>query len=480
MTRPGAPAGVGGTPWARASLAGWAGLIVVAFGVGAVLRGAGALPVDAFPPLHAHARLLMGPLSPAAAAALVAVAVLPVAARRLPWRPLLAVAWLGSAGWAVVLALPDGVARPLTAPTEYLAGLPAMGDDPLGWLRGFTGALQAYPTHVKGHPPLPMLILWTTQWTGLGGADRAAALVIAAGGSAAAAIAVTVRVLAGEDVARRAVPFLVLAPTAVWVATSMDALFLGVAAWGVASVAVGAAKPGPLPPGRSSSTVAGRGRRAGPPGWAALASSFAGGVLLGSLPYLSYGLIPIFALPLAVLILTRPSRSVLMALAVGCLVVPAAFTIAGFSWWDGAVGTHAAWAAGAGSRRPYAYFLIGDLAVLALLIGPVAAQALPYALSRAATHVRALPPRPQQGDGPPHGSGLPDGAALGWLAGAALAGVIALDLSGVTRGEVERIWLPYAAWMTVATAVHRAPVRTLLSTQAATALLIQALVRAPW
>ena len=66
----------------------------------------------------------------------------------------------------MVLALPDGLARQLTTPTEYLAGLPAMGDDPLGWLRGFTRDLQEYPTHVKGHPPLPMLILWTIHRTG--------------------------------------------------------------------------------------------------------------------------------------------------------------------------------------------------------------------------------------------------------------------------------------------------------------------------
>ncbi|MGH3392926.1 MAG: hypothetical protein ACRDOO_29010, partial [Actinomadura sp.] len=185
----------------RAALAVWAGLIVVAFTVGAVLRQAGNMPFDGFPPLHASPRLTIVPLLPAAAFALLAVAVLPVAARRLPWRPLLAVAWIGSAAWAVALGLPDGLAHQLTTPTEYLPGLPAMGDDPLGWLRGFTRNLQLYPTHVKGHPPLPMLILWVLDRIGLHGAGWAAALVIAAGSSAAAAIAITVRLLAGEDTA---------------------------------------------------------------------------------------------------------------------------------------------------------------------------------------------------------------------------------------------------------------------------------------
>jgi hypothetical protein len=180
------------------------------------------------------------------------------------------------------------------------------------------------------------------------------------------------------------------------------------------------------------------------------------------LPYLSYGLLSILAIPLAVLILTRPKRSVTIAIALGCLVIPSAFTFGGFRWWDGMIATHAAWAAGAGAQRPYAYFLIGDLAVLALIIGPMAAQALPYVLRQAIPRHR-----------PPAGR-------LGLLIGAALIGVLALDISGVTRGEVERIWLPYAAWMSAGAAVYRTPARRMLIAQAVTALLIQALVRSPW
>ncbi|WP_345433458.1 hypothetical protein [Actinoallomurus vinaceus] len=395
---------------------------------------------------------------------LVGVAVLPVMTRRLPWRLLLAVAWLGSAGWAVVLQLPDGIARPLTTPTEYLAGLPAMGDDPLGWLRAFTMEMPSFPTHVKGHPPLPMLVLWAVQWTGLAGAGWAAALVITVGASAAAAIAVTVRVIAGEDVARRAVPFLVLSPIALWVATSMDALFLGVAASAVALVAVATVEPD-----SSLSRMAGRGVRIGQLNRAMVA--LAGGLLLGSLPYLSYGLLPIFALPLAVLVLTRPAWPVLIALVAGCPVVPIAFTVAGFSWWEGVLGTHVAWLISHGSRRPYAYFLVGDLAVLALLVGPAAAVALPAALRHAARLVFTTSPGGRGRLGPD---------TLGWPAAAALAGVLALDLSGVTCGEVERIWIPYAAWVVTVTAVHRPPARAMLLGQTATALLIEALARSPW
>jgi hypothetical protein len=610
----------------------WTGLLVVAFGAGAILRRAGLLPVDALPPLHAHARLVLVPILPALVVGVVGVAVLPMATRRLPWRSLLLVSWGWSAVWAVTLQLPDGVSRPLTTPTEYLAGLPAMGDAPLRWLRGFTEHLQEYPTHVKGHPPLPMLILWTTQWTGLGGAAWAATLIIGVGSSTAAAIAITVRRVTNEETARRAIPFVVLAPTAIWVATSMDALFCGVTAWSMALLATAQAGEGrrsPLPPGGTipipssrpvdggdkrfhrlwitwwrwpvgrgisggsaavhplrgaavgderrvgvrrdvgaaasgsvSVTVAVRPAPAGtapgvtdgaasevtpavrtgpyampldgapapsptaapasgdepaatrgaapstyvaaPGGIASVsiapavtssgsteatpdspsaakdragapangtaphatppnttdavgslrpgATAFTSGLLLGALPYLSYGLLSIFALPLAVLLRTRPRRALLLAFLAGCLVIPAALTLNGFNWWDGMHETHAAWAAGAGSRRPYAYFLIGDLAVLALITGPATAYAIKYLRGN-----------------------------LGTLFTAAALGVIALDLSGVTRGEVERIWLPYAAWMTAAAAAtpltkHRG----LLAAQALTALIIEAVVSSPW
>ena len=563
-----------------AGLAVWVGIVAAIFGVGALLRRAGKLPVDPVGPLHASARLIISPLAAAAVVGLVAVVVLPVAARRLPWHALLGTAWLASVAWAVALQLPDGIARPLTAPTEYLAGLPAMGDDPLGWLRGFTRHIQEYPTHVKGHPPLPMMILWTMQWIGLEGAGWAAALVIVAGGSATAAIAITLRTLTSEKIARRAIPYMALAPTAIWVATSMDALFLGIASWATTCTTLaftsggrdGARPPRgtiPIPSSRSvdgggngfhklwitlalSAARASADRVAGgiSTGRLPLLAAFVGGLLFGSLPYLSYGLLSFGTLPLAVLLLTRPRRTVVGALIVGCLVVPVAATVAGFSWWDGMVETHAAWAAGAGSQRPYAFFFVGDLGVLALVLGPAAAVGVPIALSRVrgrGTSVntgrsrqdhpdgrspgqdRAVDTRVPAGDSrenlsedgvdalnvtsaanvmttmhatnvriaedaakptaatstttaenSKNAAGLAPTGRLGLLVGAAFAGVLALDLSGVTRGEVERIWLPYAVWMAAAGAVYKTPARGLLLAQVATALLIQALVRSPW
>jgi hypothetical protein len=208
----------------------------------------------------------------------------------------------------------------------------------------------------------------------------------------------------------------------------MDAFFLGIGAWATALIALAAKHNALLP-------------------------ATGGGLLLGTLPYLSYGLLPLFALPLAVVILTRPSRRTLVVLLCCAALVPLAFTLGGFWWFDGVAATRETYLISRGSaQRSYAYFAVANIAVLGLLIGP--ATALPAALSNR---------RP-----------------LAWLVGAALVGLLALDVSGVTRGEVERVWLPYAAWVVLATAQHTPLARTWLAAQAVLALGVQALVLSPW
>lgn len=475
-------------------MVGWAVLVAGVFVWGYVLRRSGQEDQDALPPLYATPRLLTWQMLPAVAVAAALVAALPALARRLRWRWLLLTGWVASAGWAVALAVSDGIsalAGPLTSPNEYLAGLPAVRRDPLEWVRTFTERLQSYPVHTKGHPPLPMLFLWALDALGMRGAGWAAAAVIVIGSSAVMAIAITLRALAaktgqGEELARRALPYLVLAPLALWIATAMDAMFLGVGAWGVALLALAAghdhrptttsdrhftATSGPdshhatraghdpylaatAGHDRRSTAAARRGRPD-----AAIVTALAAGLLLGALPYLSYGLLPLFAIPLAIILVTRPSRAVLTALTCGFLVVPVVFTAAGFWWPDGVAATHQAYeAAGGSSRRPYLYFLVGDLGVLALLVGPAVAHALPDLIRGARDRYRVLT----------------------WLCGAALLGMLVLDVSGVTRGEVERIWVPYAAWLVTAAAVHRTPGRGWLAAQAATAITVQALVLSAW
>ena len=443
-TRPTTDAGVprpDQTRGGRLMVAGWAVLIAVAFGWGYVLRRTGSSPEDVLPPLHATARMPTLRILPAAVVAVALVLAVPVVCRRLRWRWSLVVCWLAAVLWTVALAVTDGrqgLTGPLTSAGEYFAGLPPVLADPLGWLRTFSDDALRYPTHVAGHPPGPMMVLWALDAAGLHGPGWAAALLIGAGTSSVVAIAVTVRALAGEETARRLLPFLVLAPLAVWVATTMDALFLGAGAWAAALLA-------------SAS-----GRRAVI--WAAGA-----GLLFGALPYLSYGLLPLFALGPAILLVTRPRRPVVGALLAGCLVVPLVFTALGFWWPDGVAVTQDAYAMTGGSaRRSYLYFLVGNLAVLGLLTGPAAA----YGLARCGEVFR----RPA--------SWTPSARAA-VMAVAALVGMVVLDLSSVTRGEVERIWLPYAAWA-MAAAVHVTPARRWLAVQAGLAVAVQALVLSPW
>ena len=131
------------------------------------------------------------------------------------------------------------VPQPLDTRYEYLAVIPAVDDVGVAtFVSTYTERLGDYPTHVKGHPPGPALVFTALDRVGLEGPGWAAALVIGVGASAAAAVLITLRRLADEPTARRAAPFLVLLPRAVWLGTSTDALFTGVIAWGIALTAV--------------------------------------------------------------------------------------------------------------------------------------------------------------------------------------------------------------------------------------------------
>lgn len=416
----------------RVAVAAWFALVAAAVGWGAVIGPHHRLWLGSLPPLSGAVGLRAGPgllLAGLVAAGLVAA--LPALAR-LPWRAALWAGGAAAAAWSVSLASNEGLGRltaPLTSRYDYRgAALTAATVDLLGFVRTFVDVLPSYSVHVTGHPPGPVLVAAALHGVGLRGPGWQAALAIGAGSSAVAAVAVTLRAVAGEATARRALPFLVVAPYAVWVATSMDALFLGMSAWGVAGLAVAA-----------------RSRRDGP--------AMAGGLLLGAGLYLSYGLAPLGLVAVAVVVVHRRVRPLLVG-TVGVLVVVAAFSAAGFWWPAGVAATHTAWASGIGPLRPAGYFLVGNLAVLAVMTGPAAAAA--------STGLR-------RGD-------------LAWVVAAALLAVLASDLSPYERGEVERIWLPYAPWVLAATGIGL-PSRQLrwwLGASAVLALLVQAWVRSPW
>ncbi len=432
---------------------GWAALLAIAVLWGRHLLPGGQLNVKA-PPFLGTYRLALASIVPAAIFAAVAIAVLPLVCRWLPWRLLMVTAWASAAAWAVLLAFQDGhqsLGGPISRPREYVAAVPEVGSDPIGWLGTFAerAAARDHPLHVNGHPPLMVLVLWAWDRLGFSGGMWAAALVIGAGSSAVVALVVTVRALGDEPAARRGLPFLVLAPFAITIATSADAFFLGVGAWAAAALATGA--------------------RRGSPALLAV-----GGVLAGTLPYLSYGLVPLAAvLVVAAYLGLRATRGPLSAgsrpwsglgagvstpaavvLVAGLLLAPVLFTLGGFWWPDGVAATHEAWIAGKGDDRPYLYSFVADFAVLGVLVGP-------------ATVVGAVLRRRGQ---------LSVSTAL---AGASLVGLLSLAVSGVTRLEVERIWLPYAPWLVLMCAALPRQRRWLV-VNALVALVFQALVLDVW
>ena len=421
-----------------AAVTGWVLLLVTAVWWGQHLLPEGRLNVHA-PPFQGYFRVALLSVVPAALFALVAIVVLPIAARVLPWGALLLLSWASAATWAVLLALWDGhpsLARPIARHREYVPAVSDVGNDPLTWLSTFAeqAALKEHPLHVNGHPPLMVLVLWIWDRLGFSGPQWAAALVIGAGASAVVAAAIVLRALGDEQSARAALPFLVLAPFAITIATSADAFFLGTGAWAAAAVAVGLR--------RGSLLLLG-----------------VGGLLAGSLPYLSYGLLPLGAVLVVtgVLAVRARGRTIrhqeILALLTGLVVVPLLLTAGGFWWPDGVAATHQAWAAGSGDNRPYVYSFVANFAVLGVLVGPATAAAV----------VRRPPRAPVV------------------LASAALVGVLALALSGVTRLEVERIWLPFAPWLvTLCAALPRQERRRWLAVNAVCALAFQALVLDVW
>lgn len=433
-------------------------LFVVAAVVGHALENDHGTLRLRWPPLYAYAEPHLGPGTPAAlVVATLVVAYGPTVARRLPWRRLLWASWAGSMAWIWSLALIDGwhrgVARRLTTRYEYLQSVGGVDDIP-AMLREFTGRIlmdspDNWPAHVAGHPPGALLSFVWLDRIGLDGGAWGAAWCITVGATATAAVLVTVRALGnhraapgpdaldGEQLARRAAPFLVLAPAAIWIGVSADGYFAAVAAWAIALLALAATESVRRP-------------------WLAALGS---GLLFGWMIYLSYGLGLLVFLVAAVLWLARTLRPVGWVL-LGVLPVVLAFTAAGFWWFDGYFTLVERYYQGAAGIRPYGYYVWANLAAQVVVVGLATVAGLRRALTRQARRT-AL--------------------ALVVLLAGALAALLAADLSGMSKAETERIWLPFALWLLPAAALL--PLRDhrwWLGAQAALALTVNHLLITGW
>ncbi|WP_446039001.1 hypothetical protein [Streptomyces sp. SID1121] len=451
---PGAPTG------RRADLlaAGAAALFVTAAAViGSVIQDRyGTLHVQ-WPPLLAEWLPHTGPGTlPALVAAALVVLYGPALAARLSWRRLLAASWAAALAWTWSLALVDGwqrgVAGRLDTVHEYLRGVDRFQDIGAA-LRGYTAHIlldspDNWPTHIAGHPPAAVLTFVGLDRIGLGGGAWAAAFCILTGTSAVAAVLVTLRALDAERAARAAAPFLVLTPAAVWVGASADAYFAAVGAWALALLTLSATRTVRAPH----------------------AAALAAGLLLGWTVYLSYGLTLMVVPVAAILLLTRTARP-LPLLALGFLAVAVTFTLAGFRWWEAYDLLVERYYQGVGGERPYSYWVWGNPANVVIAAGLASAAGIRRALAATPDPLRRL-----RRGGPVTGDG-----AVVLLVAALLVAVAAADLSGMSKAETERIWLPFTLWLPVTAALlpvrdHR---RWLLA-QAATGLAVNHLLLTFW
>lgn len=342
-------------------------------------------------------------------------------AQRLPWRTVPWVTWATSCAWAFSLAMIDGWQRGfagrLAARHEYLRQVPTVDDIPEA-VRTFADRIldfqpDSWITHVSGHPPGALLTFVWLDRIGVGGGAWAGALCLLVGSSAAAAIVVAVRALADESTARLAAPFVAVAPTAIWIAVSADGYFAGVAAWGLALLALAVRGTTRLP----ALTAAGA------------------GLLLGWAIFLNYG-IGLMALPaVAVLLSARDLRAALRALipaVLMALTVVGVFALAGFWWFEGYHLVQERYWQGIALDRPFQYWSWGNLAAVVCAVGLGTVAGIGRAFDIAAIRRR---------------SGL-HLVILG-----ALLAIVCADLSMLSKAEVERIWLPFTVWLTAAPAL---------------------------
>ena len=363
----------------------------------------------------------------------------PAAANRVAWKTLLAATAFTSCAWAASIAYiagPHTLTDPLSIRRfDYLqtaSGIHSIRT----FLAQFVDKIGSYNQHTIGHPPAMVVIEWLMLRLGIASPGWNALLVVTGGAAAGVAALVALREVAGEPAARRAAPFVALVPAVIWWQTA-DALFAGVSATAVMLVVL----------------ATGRERRR------ADVYAIGGGLLFGLTIFLSYGLALLAILPVAVCVARRRIRPLVVASA-GIAIWFAGFAAFGFSWFAGFVATRNEYwiAGGAASKRPYSYFLIADLAVFAIATGPAVAVAL--------TRIRDR--------------------RMWFLVGGALAAVLLADVSGMSKGEVERIWLPFVPWAMLATAAlasginHARVMRKWLALQTVTTLVVAITIRSQW
>ena len=236
----------------------------------------------------------------------------------------------------------SGLTREIVNHNEYLPTARRIHDVP-AMLRGFVDRIPAdapgsWETHVAGHPPGALLLFVGLVGLGLGGAFASALAVTLVGCTTPVAVLVTAAAARrrGRRAAGRALP--------------------GAGARGDLgrrcrrTACSLRSPPGGWPPSRRPPASTGR---AGVWGW-----GLVGGLLLGCCLLLSYGLLLLAPLVLAVLLAGRSWRP-LPAVALGAVVPVLVFAALGFRLWEAYPVLHDRYWAGIAAGPPGGVLVLG-------------------------------------------------------------------------------------------------------------------------
>jgi len=371
-------------------------------------------------------------------------------ATRLSWRTLLAVTFGAALVWMLCLAAVDGldgIQSVLLLKSEYLRTARAV-TDVSATLHDYISRIpldsdQHWPIHIAGHPPGALLFFVGLVRVGLGSGLAAGFVVTVLAATTPVAVLLTLRRLGAEVEARTAAPFLAIGTAAIWMAVSADAMFGAFAAWGLCCLAFAATS-----------------RR----GVAVGAWGLASGALLGWCVMLSYGLPLLALLAVAVLVAARSWRPLPWAVGSAVAVV-LGFAVAGFAWWQAYPVLATRYWEGIAAVRPFGYWVWADLAALVFSAGPIVGAAVAVVIAN-------LPTVRERTGG---------SRVIVLLVVAATASILLADLSGMSKAEVERIWLPFVPWLLVGTALLTERWRRVgLGAQVVAALVVQHLFFTTW
>jgi len=328
-----------------------------------------------------------------------------------------------TAAWTALLAATggwEGFTGSMGVSDEYLPQLEWIRAN--GWRAYFESfnnetLFSTFPTHVRSHPPGMVTLFGGLDSIGLSGPRWATVAVLCVAATIPLSIAVTVRSVAGRDLARHAAVLVAITPAAVFLGSTADALFAAVAAAAIALVAVAA--------DRCSWPIA-----------------LGAGLMAGAGVSLTYGVVPLVGIMAVALTIRLPHpnhrsggvasqdglgvvrrAALLVPMGAGVLVVLGVWALLGFNWFAGLSAVQRQYELDdAQQNRPFSYFVIANLVVFACVLGPTVVASV-----GAARRDRLL-----------------------WIVGPALVAVAVADLSGLSKSEVERIWLPFVPWITVA------------------------------